>query len=48
MGHIVIYYHVKVDNKSNKLFLIGIILRWGFLIWELIFIFIADFLSSPW
>ena len=28
--------------------LIGIILRWGFLIWELIFLFIADFLSSSW
>ena len=26
-------------NKKEELYLIGIILRWGFLIWELIFFF---------
>ena len=36
------------DTIPTGLSLLWILLRWGFLIWELIFLFIADFLSSSW
>ena len=40
---------IKMEKKTNqqKLSLLGILLRWGFLIWEF-FLFIADSLSSSW
>ena len=40
----------NLKKHRHVCLLIGIILRWGFLIWELIFFFkfIADFLSSSW
>ena len=36
-------FQSRVRTEFLYLSLIGIILRWGFLIWELIFLFIADF-----
>ena len=35
-------FQSRVRTEFLYLSLIGIILRWGFLIWELIFLFIAD------
>ena len=38
--------HLKIVNTFTYLSLIGIILRWGFLIWELIFIYCRLFVLT--
>ena len=43
-----LWTYIYQNTAKHRLYIVNPFLRWGFLIWELFFLFIADFLSSSW